>query len=159
MFFWDKGEPVYAPLNGIITPIGDVNEPIFSGRVVGDGIAIHPEQGTVVSPIAGVVSFIGEQKHTYGVTTFDGIEILIHLGINTVKLDGQHFEPKVKVGDKVEVGAVLCEMNLKAIKEANYDCTCPIVITSGSMDKIKRLTICTGQAEAGKTVCMRYVKN
>lgn len=158
MFFREKGEPVYAPLNGHISPIGDVEEPIFSGRVVGDGIAIKPDSGKVVAPVAGMVSLIGEQKHTYGITTFDGIEILIHLGINTVKLEGKCFEPKVKVGDKVNVGDELCVMDLDTIKSQNYDTTCPIVITSGSMDKIKRLTICTGKAECGKTVCMRYVK-
>lgn len=158
MFFREKGEPVYAPITGYIVPVGDVEEPIFSGRVVGDGIAIMPEEGEVVAPVAGTVSFIGEQKHTYGITTFDGIEILIHLGINTVKLDGKCFDPKVKVGDRVEVGAPLCTMDLMTLQEQKFDTTCPVVITSGAMDKIKRLTVCTGQAEAGKTVCMRFVK-
>lgn len=158
MFFKEKGEPVYAPIAGSIIPVGDVEEPIFSGRVVGDGIAIEPSDGEVVSPVAGKVSLIGEQKHTYGITTFDGIEILIHLGLNTVKLDGACFEPKVKVGDRVEVGTPLCTMDLQTIKQQGYDPTCPVIITSDAMDKIKRLTICTGKAERGKTVCMRFIK-
>lgn len=158
MFFREKGEPVYAPISGQVIPVGDVEEPIFSGRVVGDGIAIVPSSGLVVAPIAGTVSLIGEQKHTYGITSFDGVEILIHLGINTVKLDGKCFEPKVQVGDRVNVGDVLCEMDLSKLTAEGFDTTCPVVITSGAMDKIKRLTINLGKVDAGSSVCMRFVK-
>ena len=159
MFFKDKGTPIVAPLSGHVVTIGDVDEPIFSGRVVGDGVAIIPSDGHVVAPIAGVVSFIGEQKHTYGIVGFDGIEILIHLGINTVKLNGDGFEPLVQKGDKVEVGTPLCHMDLDLIRERQYDITTPVVITSSSMDRIKRLTLRTGQALAGQTVCLRYTTN
>lgn len=158
MFFREKGDPVYAPISGQVIPVGDVDEPIFSGRVVGDGIAIEPSDGQVVSPVDGTVSFIGEQKHTYGVTTFDGIEILIHLGIGSVRLNGQGFEPQVKVGDKVQVGSPICKMDLKVLHDNKIETICPVVITSGAMDKIKRLTICTGAAIAGRTVCLRFLK-
>lgn len=156
MFFKDKGTAIYAPMSGHVVTIGDVDEPIFAGKVVGDGVAIVPSSGEVLAPIAGTVSFIGEQKHTYGIVGFDGVEILIHLGIDTVKLNGTGFIPYVKVGERVEVGTRLCQMDLELLRARQFDITSPVVITSGSMDKIKRLTLRSGQALAGQTVCMRY---
>ena len=156
MFFKNKGTAVIAPMSGHVVTIGDVDEPIFAGKVVGDGVAIIPSSGEVVAPIAGTISFIGEQKHTYGIVGFDGVEILIHLGINTVKLNGQGYDCKVEVGQRVEVGTLLCIMDLDFIRQQQFDLTSPVVITSGSIDKIKRLTLRSGQALAGQTVCMRY---
>ncbi len=157
MFFKDKGVAVVAPLSGHVVAIGDVDEPIFAGKVIGDGVAILPASGEVVAPIAGTISFIGEQKHTYGIKGFDGIEILIHLGIDTVKLAGEGFTPHVKVGDRVEVGAPICTMDLDLLRKKQFNLTTPVVITSASMDQVKRLTLRTGQAAAGETVCMRYI--
>lgn len=156
MFFKDKGTAVHAPLSGHVVTIGDVDEPIFAGKVVGDGVAIIPSDGEVLAPIAGTISFIGEQKHTYGIKGFDGVEILIHLGIDTVKLEGTGFIPYVTVGQRVDVGDRICQMDLELLRSRQFDLTSPVVITSGSMDKIKRLTLRTGQALAAQTVCMRY---
>ena len=148
MFFKDKGTAVYAPLSGHVDTIGDVDEPIFAGKVVGDGVAIIPSDGEVLAPIAGTISFIGEQKHTYGIKGFDGVEILIHLGIDTVKLEGTGFIPYVTVGQRVDVGDRICHMDLELLRARQFDLTSPVVITSGSMDKIKRLTLRTVQALA-----------
>lgn len=156
MFFKDKGNEVYAPLSGHVVAIGDIDEPIFAGKVVGDGVAIIPSHGDVLAPIAGTISFIGEQKHTYGIKGFDGVEILIHLGIDTVKLNGEGFTAKVTVGQKVQVGDLLGTIDLDLIRQRQFNLTTPVVITSGSIDKVKRLTLRTGDAFAGKTVCMRY---
>ena len=156
MFFKYKGTAVYAPLSGHVVTIGDVDEPIFAGKVVGDGVAIIPSDGEVLAPIAGTISFIGEQKHTYGIKGFDGVEILIHLGIDTVKLEGTGFIPYVTVGQRVDVGDRICHMDLELLRARQFDLTSPVVITSGSMDKIKRLTLRTGQALAAQPVCMRY---
>lgn len=157
MFFSERGTPVIAPISGHVVTIGDVDEPIFSGRVIGDGVAIVPSDGKVVAPISGVISFIGAQKHTYGIVGYDGIEVLIHLGIGTVRLEGEGFTPAVQVGAKVEVGAPICTMDLELMRAKQFDLTCPVVITSAAMDKVKRLTLRTGPALAGQTVCMRYV--
>ena len=88
-------------MSGQIISISDVNSPIFSGKVVGDGVAIIPVSSEVFAPISGVISFIGIQKHTLGITGFDGIEVLIHLGIGTVALNGEGFTQHVSVGQKV----------------------------------------------------------
>ncbi len=159
MFFKEKGEPIYAALSGNVISIDEVNSPIFAGKVVGDGVAIVPYDGLAVSPVSGVVSFVGEQKHTYGITSFDGIEVLIHLGIGTVALQGEGFTPYVKKGDKVNAGEPICNVDWALVKDRGLDITCPVVITSTSIDSIKRITVYNGLATAGKTVCMEYIKN
>lgn len=159
MFFSRKnaGQEVLAAMSGHVVAIGDVDEPIFAGKVVGDGVAIIPADGTVVAPVSGIVTMIAPAHHAYGITGFDGIEILLHIGIDTVKLDGEGFMPKVAQGDKVNAGDVICQVDLNVLRSHHFDTTSPLIITSGSMDKIKRLTLRTGQAAAGQTVCMRYV--
>lgn len=156
MLFQSKGEPLVAAMSGHVVAIGDVDEPIFSGKVIGDGVAIIPEDGEAVAPLSGIVSFVGEQKHTYGITGYDGLEVLLHIGIDTVKLNGEGFTPHVKKGDRVSVGSPLCTVDLKLLKDRGFDVTSPLVITSQSVDKVKRLTLRTGDAKAGETVVMRY---
>lgn len=159
MLFQQKGEPVLAALSGEIIAISEVQSPIFAGKVVGDGVAIIPASGEVKAPISGTVAFVGEQKHTYGITGFDGLEVLIHLGIGTVELNGKGFTPLVKPGQRVDAGERICIVDWDAIREAGYDTTCPEVITSTAIDKIKRLTLINGHATAGVSPCMRYVLN
>lgn len=100
MFFREKGEAILAALSGKVISIADVDSPIFAGKVVGDGVAIIPTDDTALSPISGVISFVGEQKHSFGITGYDGVEILIHLGIGTVALNGEGFEPLISKGDQ-----------------------------------------------------------
>lgn len=159
MLFRDKGSEIVAAMSGHVTAVGDVDEPIFAGKVAGDGVAIIPASGEAVAPISGTVSLIGKQKHTYGITGFDGIEVLLHIGIDTVKLNGEGFTPAVKVGDRVQAGDLICTVDLDLLRARHFDTTSPLIITSGSMDRIKRLTLRTGQAAAGQTAVMRYVLN
>ena len=98
--------------------------------MLGKGIAIEPSVGRAVSPINGVVSTVFETKHAIGLTSDDGIEILIHIGIDTVKLNGEHFNTHVKSGDKVKVGDILVEFDIEKIKEAGYPIVTPVIITN-----------------------------
>lgn len=157
MFFMDKGEGILAALSGNVVAISEVESPIFAGKVVGDGVAIIPTDGLAVAPISGIVSFVGDQKHSFGIQGYDGTEVLLHLGIGTVALNGKGFKPLVQKGDKVNAGEPICNVDWSIIKSMGMDTTSPLIITSTSMDKIKGLTITQGQAQAGKTVCMRYV--
>ena len=157
MLFKQKGVSILAALTGQVISITDVESPIFAGKVVGDGVAIIPTSPEVIAPISGTISFIGEQKHTYGITGFDGIEVLIHLGIGTVSLNGEGFTPLVKTGPRVNAGDRICIVNWEEIKNKGFDITSPEVITSTAIDKIKRLTLTTGFATAGISACMRYV--
>ncbi|MGN1282094.1 MAG: PTS glucose transporter subunit IIA [Succinivibrio sp.] len=157
MFFRSKGDPILAPLSGEVIEISDVQSPIFAGKVVGDGVAIVPTDSIAKSPVSGVVSFIGDQKHSYGITSYDGVEILIHLGIGTVALNGEGFESLVQKGEQVVAGQPICQVDWDLIKSRNMDVTSPVIITSSSMENVKRLTITQGKCQSGVTVCMRYV--
>ncbi|MDY6323179.1 MAG: PTS glucose transporter subunit IIA [Succinivibrio sp.] len=147
---------IKAPLSGKVIALADLDDPIFSGKVVGDGIALIPSDGEAVSPISGEVSFIAPTLHTYGIRGYDGVEVLVHLGLNTVKLNGKGFKALVKKGQTVEAGAPLCQMDLEMIRSEGYDPTTPVVITSNTIDMIRRLTFNNGFCVAGKTACMKY---
>lgn len=158
MFLRAKGTIVVAPLTGKLINLSDVEDPIFSGHVVGDGVAIIPTDGKVIAPISGQVSFIGEFKYSYGIRGFDGVEILVHLGLHTMKMQGRGFTPHVVVGQKVNVGDLLCEMDLDLIKNGGCDITTPIIVNSGKVvaNYVKESN---GEVMAGTSPCLRYVKD
>ena len=156
--FFKKSDfyPVIAPLSGKVIALSDTEDPIFSGKVVGDGVAIIPGNGEVVAPVSGVISMIAPTNHSYGITAYDGTEILVHIGIDTVKLEGKGFTPLVYKGQEVEVGQPVCKFDLDLIRHEGFNATTPVIITSNSIDKVKRLTLRTGFVEGGKSVCMLY---
>ncbi|RLL44841.1 PTS beta-glucoside transporter subunit EIIBCA [Oceanobacillus piezotolerans] len=125
-----KPETIQSPLHGKVVPLTDVVDPLFSTGSVGKGIAIEPESGQVVSPIDGEVTTLFPSKHAIGITSKDGAEVLIFIGVDTINLKGQHFTAHVKQGDKVKQGDLLIDFDIEAIKESGYKVTTPIVITN-----------------------------
>ncbi|RFB18735.1 PTS beta-glucoside transporter subunit EIIBCA [Bacillus sp. HNG] len=125
-----RPEKISSPLHGKVVPLTAIKDPIFSTESVGKGVAIEPEDGKVVSPVDGIVTTIFPTGHAIGVTSKDGAEILICIGIDTVKLKGQYYQPHVKQGDHVKRGDLLITFDLQQIKEAGYETTTPIVITN-----------------------------
>lgn len=121
---------IMSPINGEAVPLSAVNDLTFAQEIMGKGIAIIPTEGKVVSPINGTVAMVFNTKHAIGLQTEDGAEILIHVGLDTVNLEGKHFNSFVKSGDKVKVGDKLLEFDIKAIKEAGYDIVTPVIITN-----------------------------
>ena len=121
---------VFSPIDGKVIFLDKVNDGVFSEGMLGKGIAIEPSIGRAVSPINGVVSTVFETKHAIGLTSDDGIEILIHIGIDTVKLNGENFNTHVKAGDEVKVGDILVEFDIEKIKEAGYPIVTPVIITN-----------------------------
>ncbi|MEO2507719.1 beta-glucoside-specific PTS transporter subunit IIABC [Clostridium paraputrificum] len=121
---------IKSPINGEAVPLSSVNDLTFAEEIMGKGIAIIPEEGKVVSPIDGTVAMVFNTKHAIGLQTEDGVEILIHVGLDTVNLGGQHFNSFVKSGDTVKVGDKLLEFDIEAIKKAGYDTITPIIITN-----------------------------
>ena len=99
---------------------------------MGKGIAIRPSSGKVVSPITGVVQTVYRTKHAIGLVSDDGVEMLIHIGQDTVQLKGQHFTTHVKDGDRVNAGDLIVEFDLQAIKDAGYETVTPVIITNTS---------------------------
>lgn len=159
MFDKKDFSPIYAPVSGKVIALSDLVDPIFAGKVVGDGVAIVPGEGEFVSPISGVVSFVADTGHSFGITGFDGVEVLVHIGINTVKLNGQCFHPLVKKGDVLEAGQPLCTADMADIIKKGFDTTTPVVITSNTIESVKRLVLRTGFCQAGKSVCMKYIQD
>ncbi|PPG37392.1 beta-glucoside-specific PTS transporter subunit IIABC [Pseudoclavibacter sp. RFBA6] len=123
---------VIAPMTGEIVALSDVADPVFSGGVLGDGVAIRPESGAVRAPIAGVVTSLMDSHHAVGVTSDDGVEVLVHVGLDTVKLDGAPFTVHVAQGDRVEQGQLVIEADLDAIRAAGCDTTTPVVVVNSA---------------------------
>lgn len=147
---------IFATQNGKAVPITEVPDPVFADKILGDGVALLPESATVVAPAAGKVINVADTYHAYGIQTEDGLELLIHVGINTVELKGKGFDNHVQVGDTVKVGTPLCDVDWKVVKDAGYETWTPILVTN--MEAIKSITVETGDCEAGKTCVIRYEK-
>lgn len=122
---------VYAPLSGTIRPVGECSDPMFASKAMGDGVVITPEEGTLVSPVSGKVMMVFPTKHAIGLQGGNGEEILIHVGLDTVSLDGVPFDVKVKDGDLIRAGQVLMQIDLDAIRKAGLSTETPVVITNG----------------------------
>ena len=106
-----------AVQNGKIVPVDTLPDPVFAEKVLGDGYAIDPTDGKVLSPVSGKIVDIQDSLHAYGIETPDGLEVLVHIGINTVSLNGAGFRTKHKVGDTVHAGELLAEVNLNLLEQ------------------------------------------
>ena len=123
-----KDTVLSACLNGTVVPLADVKDEAFASGVLGDGIAIEPSDGELVAPADGEISSTFETHHAVGMTTADGAELLMHIGIDTVKLGGKHFTYLVNEGDKVKKGQPLIRFELEAIKTEGYPVTTPVIV-------------------------------
>lgn len=123
-------EALAAPVAGKVVPLAKVEDEIFFSEMLGKGIAILPEENIVKSPVKGEIVTIFDTQHAIGLKTDDDVEVLIHIGIDTVNLKGQHFKALAKVGDRVEVGTPIMEVDFVAVKEAGYDIVTPVIVTN-----------------------------
>ncbi|WP_318388319.1 beta-glucoside-specific PTS transporter subunit IIABC [Enterobacter sp.] len=117
-----------SPLNGDVIALEEVADDAFAQKVLGDGIAIRPQSGQVVAPCDARVETLIDSHHAIGLSCDNGAELLIHVGLNTVNLQGQHFRPLVKEGDVVKAGTPLLEFDKEAIERAGYDLTTPVLV-------------------------------
>ncbi|MFT0801919.1 beta-glucoside-specific PTS transporter subunit IIABC [Bacillus swezeyi] len=123
-------EIIQSPLKGEVKALSEVDDATFSGEVMGKGVAIEPEEGEVVSPVSGTITTVFQTKHALGITSGQGAEIIIHIGIDTVKLNGEYFTVHVQEGDVVESGDQLVSFDMEAIKKAGYQLITPVIITN-----------------------------
>lgn len=123
---------IYSPIKGEIIPLSKVNDTVFSEEVMGKGMAIRPADGKVIAPFNGVVEMVFHTKHAIGLKSDLGVEVLIHIGIDTVNLEGQYFTSHVEKGDIIHRGQLLVEFDLPLIQKAGYDTTTPVIITNSS---------------------------
>lgn len=125
-------EVVASPLTGKIVSLSNVKDEAFAQGALGKGIAVLPSEGKIVSPVDGVLTTLFPTYHAVGIKSNSGAEILIHVGMDTVKLDGKYFTPKAKQGDVIKKGQVLLEFDIKAIKEEGFDIVTPVIVTNSN---------------------------
>lgn len=152
--FRKREEVIVSPLTGNVRSLENVPDPVFAQKMMGDGFAIEPTDGVVVSPIHGEVVQVFPTKHAVGLRSDQGLEILIHVGIDTVHMQGEGFEAYVKAGDRVKAGDLLLSFDLTLVQQKAKSSLTPVVITNGDVvSECHREHI--EQAERGSTVLMR----
>ena len=125
------GIRILSPLTGTAVALGEVPDPVFSQKIIGDGVAIIPRDGKLVSPIDGEVVSVAETLHAYGLRSKDGIEVMVHFGLETVALKGEFFTCHVKQGDKVKAGDLLAEADIQMLEEKQVNLIPPVLICGG----------------------------
>ena len=120
-------EKILAPVEGKVVPLSEVSDPTFSQEILGKGVAVIAK-GRIVAPASGVLTVMFETKHAVSVTTDGGAEIIVHMGLDTVNLKGEHYTSYKKQGEHVKAGELLLEFDIDAIKEAGYDVITPIIV-------------------------------
>lgn len=153
-FLKKKKKSFASPMTGTAIAITEVADPVFSGKLLGDGIAICPSSNDVLSPCDGIVTLVVDSLHSVAITSEDGIEVIIHLGLETVNLKGEGFKCFVKKGEKVIKGQKLIEMDIAFIKEKELDIVSPMIVLN--MDKVKSFQSKTGQVIAGESEVIIY---
>ena len=148
---------IKAAADGEVIPVSDVPDEVFAGGALGEGVAVIVTDGMVYAPVDGEIFTVADTLHAYGIATEDGLELLVHIGINTVELGGEGFTAKVKVGDKVRTGQLLCEVDMNLMKEKDIKMHTPILMTNA--DECREIKLLPDKtAKAGKTTVITYLK-
>ena len=142
---------VYAPMTGRVIPLSEVPDPVFSDKILGDGIAIIPSDGNIYSPVTGTLVTIAESRHAFGFQTAEGAELLLHVGLETVSLKGKPFDIKVKEGTQVKAGDLIATVDLDYLKEKNIAATTPVLFCNAEAGKLN-IPATEGEAKAGQTL-------
>jgi len=142
-FFKKKQVQLVSPMDGSLVNLEDINDKVFSQKLVGDGIAIIPSSGTITAPINGIISRIFPTKHAFMITSPSGLEVMVHVGLDTVDLNGEGFNCLVKEGDKVSQACAILEVDFEFLKSKNKDIVTPIIITSDKDIKIETYKVGT----------------
>ena len=128
----EAGSCIYSPLIGRVVPLSDVNDPVFAEEMMGKGAAVIPTKGKVFSPCDGEILTVFRTLHAITMKADNGAEIIIHVGLETVGLDGKYFEAHVEDGAKIKKGELLLTFDLDEIKSAGYDVITPVVVTNSA---------------------------
>ncbi|MEG0735237.1 MAG: PTS glucose transporter subunit IIA [Longicatena sp.] len=123
---------LYAPVNGTCISIEEVNDQVFSSRMMGDGVAFKLADGKVCAPCDGTLVMIANTKHAFGIQGDNGVEVLIHIGLDTVNLNGEGLKTLVDQGSKVKKGEGIIEVDMKFMEEKEIDLTTPMIVTNGT---------------------------
>ena len=141
---------ILSPLDGRVIPLEEVPDEVFAEKVLGDGAAVIPENGNIYSPIDGEIVSIPESLHAYGIRSDAGIEMIVHFGLETVNLRGEGFSPKVKVGDRVKAGQLLCTADMDFLKSKGINTVTPVLVTDGAEEG--SFSVKTGEIRHGEEI-------
>ncbi|VYU63512.1 PTS glucose transporter subunit IIA [Clostridium tertium] len=150
-----KANTLVAPVSGKAMPLSEVPDPVFAEKLAGDGMAIMAEGETIVAPADGEVTLIFKTKHAFAMTLENGLEILVHIGLETVSLDGEGFEQLVEQGTKVKAGTPLIKINKELILSKGLSLATPVLITN--VDAAKSISaVESGNVVAGETTVVNF---
>ncbi len=144
-----------SPADGRVVPLESLPDPAFAEGLLGDGAAVEPSNGRFVSPCDGTVVGISETLHAYNLLSEDGLELLLHVGIDTVELRGEGFSPRVKAGDQVRAGDLLAVVDLALIRERGYSTLTPLIVTNP--ERVASLTKAQGCVRGGADPILQYI--
>ena len=150
--FLQKKKVLLSPMNGEIVPLSQVPDEVFSTKMMGDGFAVIPTDGRVVAPADGSIMKVFRTKHALILQSNSGLDLIIHIGLDTVQMNGEGFHILVSEGQTVKAGDPLMEVDLAAVKAAGKETISPVVITN--VDDIKGVEIRTGVKKAGEEACI-----
>lgn len=147
----EEGIQICAPVAGKLVPLSEVNDPTFSEGILGKGIAVMPSDNQFFSPADGTATTVFPTGHAVAITSTDGVEVLLHIGLDTVKLSGKHFTIHVEEGQKVKKGDLLLEADLEQIKAEGFDVVTPVVICN--TDEFAEVSMAElGEVKAGDVI-------
>lgn len=152
----EKEYEVLSPMSGTAKQLEAVEDEAFAEKLLGDGAAVVPQSGMIFSPVSGVVEDITDTGHAFCITTHDGVDVLLHVGINTVNLKGKGFCILVKSGDTVAAGDKLAEVDLSLLKKHGMPFDTPVLLTEPEHFEITR--IASGEVRGGSSVLFAYKK-
>ncbi len=153
----DENIDLYAPVNGTLINIEDVADPAFSAKMTGDGVAFAFDGDTIYAPAEGKISIIAETRHAFAMKFDNGVEILIHIGLNTVNLGGKGFKALVTEGKKVKLGTPIIKIDRDIILQNNIDLTTPMIVTNTNGYKLKIISE-NKDVKLAQTVVMKLEK-
>ena len=142
-----------APLSGVLVPLERVPDPVFAQRTVGDGVSIDPTSGELLAPAAGRVTLLHRASHALAITTDEGLEILVHIGVDTITLNGKGFTPRVRQGDRVAAGQPLISFDADLIARSAPSLLTQVLITN--RERVSGMSVATGLVEAGRSIILQ----
>ena len=146
---------IFAPADGEIIELENITDEVFSSGIMGEGFGVLPSNGKIYSPVSGIIESIHRAKHAYSISS-DGLDVLVHIGIDTVELDGECFESLVKIGDRVECGDKIASADIDKILEKGFDPVVVVIVSSEG--KIENVKVKVGECKSSDSVMTFDVK-
>ena len=159
MFKKEKNTEIISPINGTAMKLENVADKVFADKMMGDGVAIRYTGGNVYAPVTGEIVAVVPSNHAFGIKADSGVEVLVHVGLDTVNLKDGVFKTTIGMGDKVQQGDVIIEVNETLLFGSNLDLSTPVILTNGMEFDINELKITDGQEVIAKESLLYTVKS